>query len=850
MYPQIRFEALSRISFAIITSILVIAVAAAEASARPARPYGGFAADCGPSLTERPKMCVEFQNAANEPVRFLLEWTENGRPMSPNLHGRSECRSGSAQFYYCSALQSWFSGPPAPGTGRGYTYVTRRAYPEGFRVTNLAYSTEYCFHFRAVDQLGVQSDSWSGWTCGRTPPQLDGPKAPAPPRVTALAATSGKGEIGPGTPFRVLVEWDPAPDENGTVGWYSIETLMKQGWISNPLRYRPRSGNEGFVEFPNGSDQDESHAFRVCAENIVGRACSTGARTPGRWWDNVRVKNPGKVFDNTGGVLVQGQAKDNPGGEAAGSFGNPKSPLLLPPLSNVSYIYSVTSDGTLQWRRYDGNAAGSGALSDPVEVATGWDEYKDVFPGGSNIIYAVTQDGTLRWFKHTGFSAGLGAESEGAWETKDLGDGWADYEWVFSGGGGLIYAMRPGGKLYWFKHTGYLDGRATMEGPKEIGSHWDQFKRVFPGGEGIIYVVAADNRLKWLRHIDYLNGAKAWEEPPKDVGGPGWGTYQNVFTSGAGVIYAVTEGKLVWQREIDYAKGVKNWEGPKDVGGEGWADALHVFALLPAASEVRAFASSQDAIPVKRSDGGIVIAGGRADWEKVAADQEKLSSFPLQQVLHDLQEAEARRARDAKTEGSPSHGSTNLIVLGPMIGTLIGKENQTGNDGTGAEVVAQGNHTGTGNPDRAAGATFLPENIIRVLVAYKKELGYKGDSIAFGHVGPTSCDAFSVSVAVGDEAARPKDPISIKSESKMESAGGYYVCSYLVSGLPFNQIIRVSVGVSGSDLSVAWKGGSNSQPSPGQERVIFAATKTETLTATKPRASISFEMAYAPAAPR
>src|SRR5258708_23912 len=58
-----------------------------------------------------------------------------------------------------------------------------------------------------------------------------------------------------------------------------------------------------------------------------------------------------------------------------------------------AYIYAVTADGTLQWRRYDGNRNGHGTLSDPVDVASGWGDFKHVFAGGNNIIYAITQDG-------------------------------------------------------------------------------------------------------------------------------------------------------------------------------------------------------------------------------------------------------------------------------------------------------------------------------------------------------------------------------------------------------------------------------------------------------------------------
>lgn len=320
MHAQIHSArvALRRTSLAVLVFIFAITLAPSEAGARPARPYGGFAGACGSHLTELPKMCLEFKNAANEMVGFLLEWTENGRPMSPNLSGRAECRDGDAQFYYCTALQKWFSGNSRiDGTGSS-RWIRDSEYFEGFRVTKLAYDSEYCFRFRAVDSSGVPSASWSGWTCARTRPQPPSPGAPPTPQVTAMAATSGKGEVGPGTPFRVLVEWEPPVNEHLLVGSYTIELKREQGWVVI-THVRTSSGNEGFVEFPNGSNQDESYMFRVCSQNIVDTACSPVARTSGRWWDKAQARSTGSVFNNQSKDMGTDKAEEKPAIETAGS---------------------------------------------------------------------------------------------------------------------------------------------------------------------------------------------------------------------------------------------------------------------------------------------------------------------------------------------------------------------------------------------------------------------------------------------------------------------------------------------------------------------------------------------------
>jgi hypothetical protein len=163
-------------------------------------------------------------------------------------------------------------------------------------------------------------------------------------------------------------------------------------------------------------------------------------------------------------------------------------------------------------------------------------------------------------------------------------------------------------------------------------------------------------------------------------------------------------------------------------------------------------------------------------------------------------------------------------------------------------VVTKDDHFGTGSATGRARAALQPENTIKVTVRYKKEFGYVGDTNAFGYVGPTSCSAFSVSVVMGDGSAGQQNPFRISSDSKMEERDGYYFCTYLVSDIPLNQPVRVSVSLSSLDQSGVWKGGSQAQPAPGQQRTIIIVSGREggplILTATQPRATQLFEMVY------
>jgi hypothetical protein len=155
--------------------------------------------------------------------------------------------------------------------------------------------------------------------------------------------------------------------------------------------------------------------------------------------------------------------------------------------------------------------------------------------------------------------------------------------------------------------------------------------------------------------------------------------------------------------------------------------------------------------------------------------------------------------------------------------------------------------------------TAQPPNSIQVQVRYKKEYGYKYDSGVFTGSGPSSCDAFSVS-AHPDPSVRQEHLFGIHKTDKMRESSGFYVCDFLVTDLPLNAPIRVGVDLAErrSLPFETWKGGSEAQPSQGQQRTIIivsgrasrehrAQDETVTLTDAQPSATRIFEMVYAPA---
>jgi hypothetical protein len=145
--------------------------------------------------------------------------------------------------------------------------------------------------------------------------------------------------------------------------------------------------------------------------------------------------------------------------------------------------------------------------------------------------------------------------------------------------------------------------------------------------------------------------------------------------------------------------------------------------------------------------------------------------------------------------------------------------------------------------------TEQPLNSIQVQVRYRTELGYKYDSGVFGGSGPTSCDAFFIS-ARPDPPVRQENLYGIHKTDKMREASGFYVCDFLVTDLQLNAPIKVGVDLADHRSSPfePWKGGVAAQPPPGQERtiIIVGGTGTLTLSAAEPRATMLFEMVYAP----
>ncbi len=258
-------------------------------------------------------------------------------------------------------------------------------------------------------------------------------------------------------------------------------------------------------------------------------------------------------------------------------------------LNEGGVILAVTTTGDLRWYKHSGYQTGSTSWANNgggVSIGSGWNMYAKVFSAGDGIIYGIGNDGSLNWYKKTNIQS-----SDKVWENggaaKKVGQGWQNFVKVFSGGNGVIYAIKSDGSLYWYKHLGYSNGAWSWANGgvgKKIGSGWNMYSKVFSGGNGIIYGVASDSSLNWYNHLGYSTGSTSWANNGgrKVVGTHGWSAYNDLFSVGSGVIYGKTNnGSLIWYKHYGYTNGSYSWanSGSGKTVGTGWYSSFISYCL-------------------------------------------------------------------------------------------------------------------------------------------------------------------------------------------------------------------------------------------------------------------------------
>jgi hypothetical protein len=213
-----------------------------------------------------------------------------------------------------------------------------------------------------------------------------------------------------------------------------------------------------------------------------------------------------------------------------------------------------------------------------------------------SVIYTIKDNGDLIWSRHSGHEDGTFKWADGS--GMKVGNGW-DFRQVFSGGDGIIYAIRKttidmmtgrreGGALAWYRHDDWENGGPAWTAPTVAGKRWGEFKHVFHAGEGVIYAIEENGDLLWYRHDGHADGSNKWANGSGKKVGNGWNNFEQVFAGGDGVIYAIQPtdidmitgqrlgGNLAWYRHDDWKDGGPTWSGPQ-TAGRRWNQFKQVF---------------------------------------------------------------------------------------------------------------------------------------------------------------------------------------------------------------------------------------------------------------------------------
>jgi hypothetical protein len=204
-------------------------------------------------------------------------------------------------------------------------------------------------------------------------------------------------------------------------------------------------------------------------------------------------------------------------------------PANAPDGSPGNTFYTVNGDGDLVMHRHNG----AGDLSAPQVIGWGWNIATKIFAAEGGSVYAIKPGGDLYYYHH---GAAGGWDN---WGTK-IGNGWDVFAQVFAGRFGEIYAVKPTGELYLYKHNAAL---AFYESA-QIGQGWNIFTKFFSGGHGAFYGVKPNGDLSYS-YYDLVNG---WQVVNQTIS-TGWGSFDTVGSTGNGEIYGINQhGKLRFYR--------------------------------------------------------------------------------------------------------------------------------------------------------------------------------------------------------------------------------------------------------------------------------------------------------------
>jgi len=198
---------------------------------------------------------------------------------------------------------------------------------------------------------------------------------------------------------------------------------------------------------------------------------------------------------------------------------------------NDGVIYRVDSRGDLYWYDHVGQATGTAEWREGRKVGNGWQGARLGFAGGNGVVYLIDQKGDLYWYRHLGYRSGTAEWANGGTGAK-VGVGWGGARLAFAGGNGVIYMIDRQGDLYWYRHTGHTDGTfrwANNATGIKVGNGWNEAAVAFSGGDGLIYALKRDDNLYWYDHTGFQTGAATWGAGTGNQIGTGWQSMVRIF---------------------------------------------------------------------------------------------------------------------------------------------------------------------------------------------------------------------------------------------------------------------------------------------------------------------------------
>lgn len=248
-------------------------------------------------------------------------------------------------------------------------------------------------------------------------------------------------------------------------------------------------------------------------------------------------------------------------------------------------IYSVQADGRLKWFRHLGRENGTGVWvggGSPREIGTGWHIHTNVLAAADGQLFGFCGDGSLVWHKYQLANQDTG---EGSWHPKSntvIHTGFGGFGQIFGGWDGVIYGIDGNGDLYWFKYLagdGSTGSGAWANGGRgsRIAAGRRDYDMHFADSDGVIYGVRHGATLDWFRYLagDGSNGSGAWANGGNAIhidDGWDWGSLTERFAD-HGTFYSVwldrkdppgRDHELHWSR-------LTNWQTVDRDGRGTWA---------------------------------------------------------------------------------------------------------------------------------------------------------------------------------------------------------------------------------------------------------------------------------------